>query len=243
MRIKEGSPSLVARYEEEDLDLRDENCTACPLTVELIKHEKYTWAFCWVGDREYYQNCGAALTITTASLLGDLISRRFWVHPDEFDESNPRQRQDLIKNWMSECDDHELCKASLPCTRNAQLPTRVLDLTGSIDQPQSGDDIVVKLRETNKDETGTYTALSYCWGSDSKLNFKTTHTTLEEYKPRIPFFSLPLTHREAILTTMHLGIRYIWIDSLCIIRDISPPIARYQSTSSSPRRREVPTLA
>lgn len=152
-------------------------------------------------------------------MTGDLASRRFWIHPDEFDESNPRQRQDLIKNWMSECDDHEICKASLPVTRTAPLPTRVLDLTGSSDLPISGDDIVVKLRETQRGEIGTYTALSYCWGSDSKLNFMMTHATLEAYKARIPFFSLPLTHREAILTTLHLGIRYIWIDSLCIIQD------------------------
>ncbi|KAJ4007419.1 hypothetical protein NW752_007601 [Fusarium irregulare] len=219
MSIKNGSPSLVARYEEEDLALRDDNSTSCPLTVELIQHEKFTRAFCWVGDRDLYRNCGAALTITTPARLGDLTSRRFWIHPDEFDESNPRQRQDLIKNWMNECDDHDICKASLPNTRTAALPTRVLDLTGSSDLPMSGDDIVVKLRETNEDEVGTYTTLSYCWGSDSKQNFMTTHATLDEYKKRIPFFSLPLTHREAILTTLHLGIRYIWIDSLCIIQD------------------------
>jgi len=73
MSIKTGSASLVARYEEEDLDLRDENSTACPLTVELIKHEKFTRAFCWVGDRGYYRNSGAALTITTPSRLGKTL--------------------------------------------------------------------------------------------------------------------------------------------------------------------------
>lgn len=70
MSIKEGSPSLVARYEEEDLALRDENRTSCPLTVELIQHERFTRAFCWVGDRDLYRNCGAALTITTPGRLG-----------------------------------------------------------------------------------------------------------------------------------------------------------------------------
>lgn len=83
----------------------------------------------------------------------------------------------------------------------------------------SGDDIVIKLRETQKYETGTYTALSYCWGSDAEQNFMMTCATLGNHKSGIPFFSLPLTHREAILTTLHLGIRYIWIDSICIIQD------------------------
>ncbi|KAM0364971.1 hypothetical protein ACHAPK_010148 [Fusarium culmorum] len=120
---------------------------------------------------------------------------------------------------MSECDDHEICKISLPSTRNAPLPTRVLDLTGSKDLPEDGNDIIIKLRETNKDETGLYNALSYCWGRDTKLHFKTTHETMEAHKEGIDFFSLPLVHREAILTTLYLGIRYIWIDSLCIIQD------------------------
>ena len=120
---------------------------------------------------------------------------------------------------MNECDNHEICKVSLPNTRTAPLPTRVLDLTGSSDLPMSEDDIVIKLREAQRDEIGAYTALSYSWGSGAEQSFMTTHATLEKYEAGIPFFSLPLTHREAILTTLHLGIRFVWIDSLCIIQD------------------------
>ncbi|KAL3608810.1 hypothetical protein FPOAC2_03821 [Fusarium poae] len=214
--IPKGSPSLLARFQANDPDLIDENSTACSVTVELTKYEKYTRAICWVGDRQLYLNCGAPLTISTPSRLGDLASRRFWA---KHDSEDPHKRQDLIKSWMSECDDHEICQVSLPSTRNAPLPTRVLDLTGSPDLPESVDDIKIKLRETNKDETGLYTALSYCWGRDTDLHFKTTQTTLEAHKAGIAWSSLPLVHREAILTALYLGIRYIWIDSLCIIQD------------------------
>ncbi|RGP58776.1 hypothetical protein FSPOR_11796 [Fusarium sporotrichioides] len=215
--ITKGSPSLVARFEENDPALVDENSTACPVTVELTKREKFTRAICWVGNRELYMNAGAPVVISTPSRLGDLASRRFWANHDG--EVDPHKRQNIIKTWMSECDDHEICKTSLPATRNTPLPTRVLDLTGSLDIPNSREDIVVKLRETKKYELGIYTALSYCWGRDTSLHFKTTHETLESHKEGIDFFSLPLVHREAILTTLYLGIRYIWIDSLCIIQD------------------------
>ncbi|KAM0297128.1 hypothetical protein ACHAPM_009997 [Fusarium culmorum] len=215
--ITKGSPTLVARFRANDPDLVDENSTACPVTVVLTKNEKFTRAIGWVGDRDLYMNCGLPLTISTPSRLGDLASRRFWVNHES--KVDPHKRQELIKTWMSECDDHEICKTSLPSTRNAPLPTRVLDLTGSKDLPEDGNDIIIKLRETNKDETGLYNALSYCWGRDTKLHFKTTHETMEAHKEGIDFFSLPLVHREAILTTLYLGIRYIWIDSLCIIQD------------------------
>ncbi|KAF4449872.1 tol [Fusarium albosuccineum] len=46
-----------------------------------------------------------------------------------------------------------------------------------------------------------------------------THETLEDHKQGISFVSLPLTQREAILATIYLGIRYLWIDSLCVIQD------------------------
>ncbi|KAF0641453.1 hypothetical protein FPSE5266_12201 [Fusarium pseudograminearum] len=215
--ITKGSPTLVARFRTNDPDLVDENSTACPVTVVLTKNKKFTRAVGWVGNRDLYMNCGLPLTISTPSRLGDLASRRFWAKHES--KVNPHKRQELIKTWMSECDDHEICKKSLPSTRNAPLPTRVLDLTGSKDLPEDGNDIIIKLRETNKDETGLYNALSYCWGRDTKLHFRTTHETMKAHKEGIDFFSLPLVHREAILTTLYLGIRYIWIDSLCIIQD------------------------
>jgi hypothetical protein len=38
-------------------------------------------------------------------------------------------------------------------------------------------------------------------------------------KERIPLDELPKTFQEAVVTARHLGIRYVWIDSLRIIQD------------------------
>jgi hypothetical protein len=62
-----------------------------------------------------------------------------------------------------------------------------------------------------------YAALSYCWGS--AVPFTTTTATLAQRKERILFASLPVVFQEAILVVRTLGIRYLWIDALCIIQD------------------------
>jgi hypothetical protein len=43
--------------------------------------------------------------------------------------------------------------------------------------------------------------------------------TLEANLESTPFEPLPLTFRDAISFTRMLGLRYLWIDSLCIIQD------------------------
>lgn len=149
---------------------------------------------------------------------GELASRRFWVRMTEINDPSPHDRLKMLKTWVEECSHHETC-SRLPGTRGTRLPTRVLDLSGSPDIASDSDDIKIRLRETSEGEVGRYTTLSYCWGSDPEHHFKTTRGTLGEYAGGIDFFTLPLTQREAILATLYLGIRYIWIDSICIIQD------------------------
>lgn len=47
----------------------------------------------------------------------------------------------------------------------------------------------------------------------------TTTSTLEEHYTGIKFTTLPKSFQDAVSITFHLGIQYIWIDSLCIIQD------------------------
>ena len=66
-------------------------------------------------------------------------------------------------------------------------------------------------------ESARYVALSYCWGKDTPLS--TTNSTLEDRKRSIAFESLPKTYQDAVIITRKLGVRYLWIDSLCILQD------------------------
>ncbi|EAA35399.3 HET-domain-containing protein [Neurospora crassa] len=60
-------------------------------------------------------------------------------------------------------------------------------------------------------------ALSYVWGGDVPL--KTTKATQFIHKERIPIDNLPQTMKDAVDVCRGIGIRYLWIDALCIIQD------------------------
>ena len=63
----------------------------------------------------------------------------------------------------------------------------------------------------------TYVTLSHCWGD--ALTARLLKELVKEYSLTIPWESLNLTFQEAIVTSLKLGIHYIWIDALCIIQD------------------------
>ena len=62
-----------------------------------------------------------------------------------------------------------------------------------------------------------YTALSHCWGSSALL--RTTESNIDAHKEEIPRTVLSKTFQDAITTTQELAIRYLWIDSTCILQD------------------------
>jgi hypothetical protein len=77
----------------------------------------------------------------------------------------------------------------------------------------------VRLIETGGMTTAKYCALSHCWGPVDKQPLRTTRTTCPCHLHGIPLHQLPKTFKESILLTRSLNIKYIWIDSLCIIQD------------------------
>lgn len=48
---------------------------------------------------------------------------------------------------------------------------------------------------------------------------QTTSANIAERKRGIPFSEIPKTFQEASSLARHLGIRYLWVDSLCIVQD------------------------
>ena len=93
------------------------------------------------------------------------------------------------------------------------LPTRVLDIGN---EKSAGG---MRLHCSQEGETGRYLALSHLWGKDRPLC--TTSSTLERFQKRIEFQELPKTFQDAVTVTRQLGIRFLWIDSLCIVQDDS----------------------
>jgi hypothetical protein len=86
------------------------------------------------------------------------------------------------------------------------LPTRVIDV--GIKLPR------LVIAESGK---GWWVALSHRWGHKEFL--KTTKANFVELQKGIALSSLPASFQDAVAVTRYLGVRYLWIDSLCIIQD------------------------
>ncbi|KFY47627.1 hypothetical protein V496_10526 [Pseudogymnoascus sp. VKM F-4515 (FW-2607)] len=126
--------------------------------------------------------------------------------PPTFESAVP-----LIQNWIRRCDlDHSCFKHSLGTP--TELPTRVIDVGDSCHDPYL---------YITQGETGRFAALSHCWGPP-QMSFKrltTTQANLLEHCEGIALDKFPRTFRDAINISRDLGLRYIWIDTLCIIQD------------------------
>ena len=64
---------------------------------------------------------------------------------------------------------------------------------------------------------GPYLTLSHRWGSAKLL--KLTSANLEEMRREIPMSQLSKTFKDAIVVARTFGVKYLWIDSLCILQD------------------------
>lgn len=114
------------------------------------------------------------------------------------------QRKSLVRGFLEECiTKHPTCSY-----KDSLLPSRVIDVGSSTIDPRLHISI---------DEIGRYITLSHCWGGSCPIT--TTIATLESRTMGIPLVALPKTFRDAILITRDLGVRYLWIDALCILQD------------------------
>ncbi|KAF2763329.1 HET-domain-containing protein [Pseudovirgaria hyperparasitica] len=113
--------------------------------------------------------------------------------------------QDLVGGWMSKCvNEHTTCHRPV-----SSLPTRVIDVGKT-----SEDKVSLHI---SSGCMGQYAALSHCWGTHMPL--QTTRKNLEEHCSSIAMTRLPQTFRDSVELCRMLNIRFLWIDSLCIIQD------------------------
>lgn len=113
----------------------------------------------------------------------------------------------VAAEWLDSClNDHEKC--GMQADTEKPLPSRVIDV---------GDDNTPPKLITTGGKLGIWIALSYCWGGDSV--FIHNDSTVADLKAGIPLEKYPRTLRDAITITRALGLKYIWIDALCIKQD------------------------
>jgi hypothetical protein len=115
-----------------------------------------------------------------------------------------------IKVWIEKCDNGHECMSSKRKNQPYKpfRPTRLIEV-----EPDNSN--TVKLDCSSK--PAKYAALSYCWGMS--VQSTTTKSNLSARQQGLVISQLPRTLQDAIAMTRALGLRYIWIDALCIVQD------------------------
>ncbi|KAF2761058.1 HET-domain-containing protein [Pseudovirgaria hyperparasitica] len=124
------------------------------------------------------------------------------------DRTDSEQSWTQANDWLKDCiANHPKCR-QLKDT-DTFMPTRLL----RIDCPERSN---IKLVKTAKHKIKEpYATLSHCWGLKSFINL-TPQNKKWLIETGVSWDRLPLNFKHAIQVARKLGLRYIWIDSLCI---------------------------
>lgn len=119
----------------------------------------------------------------------------------------------LARKWLNECrHEHPSCAVS----EVVRLPTRVIDV--ALESGRSANSSFLFITSSDEQVGDVrYAALSYCWGGPQSSIL--TSRNIDGKQRDICFDKLGKTIQDAIEVTRRLGIRYLWVDSQCIIQD------------------------
>ncbi|KAI0513004.1 heterokaryon incompatibility protein-domain-containing protein [Xylaria bambusicola] len=145
----------------------------------------------------------------------DLIKQFLPRIPPAADRGWNNQTLEVVKKWMRCCrKEHPNCQA-LNAWRTAGLdfqPKRLVDI-GS----DSGRTWRLVLTGNDNIFRSPYVTISHRWSQNQQ--FKLISETIEAYTADQPVSDLPRIFQDAVQVVKSLGIRYLWVDCLCIIQD------------------------
>jgi len=105
------------------------------------------------------------------------------------------------------------------------MPSTVLEI-----MKEGENEYSIRLHE-NTCQKEPYAALSYIWGKPQ--TYRLLMSNIDEFKNRINSKDLPLTIMDAVKCAHELGLRYLWVDGLCIIQDSQEDKAKEIGRKSS----------
>ena len=131
--------------------------------------------------------------------------------------------------WLRDCTKHDCC----PMQNPEPLPSRVIDVASDSD----GD--IVSLVD-GRGHFNYYAALSYPWGG--RQVGQTTGRNLPVRQHAMDMKSLSSSVQDAIWVTRRLGLRYLWVDAICILQDSEEDKVRELKSMAAIYRQAYVTL-
>jgi len=114
----------------------------------------------------------------------------------------------IANKWLQDCQEtHPSCRSRA----EDWLPTRLIDVD-TMETP-----ILRLVSSTPLDPRALYIALSHRWGANQTFILRSRNVAT--YQEAIPMSDVSATVRDAARVTRALGIRYLWVDCMCIIQD------------------------
>ncbi|KAH7310136.1 heterokaryon incompatibility protein-domain-containing protein [Rhexocercosporidium sp. MPI-PUGE-AT-0058] len=211
-----------------------QNCTICTFVLNLLriapehvlsenKSGGAEFRLVWEDNLARFKSIGvssfnAPTNIRRAPLYLDHIED-FEGEPFEYvaaESTGAASCLALAAQWLKGCvEDHAACR-EVPGPSN-WLPSRLIDV-GPCDGSQPPRLVLRReIHTVTTDACPPYFALSHRWGQSRVLKLLTSN--IELLRQGLPDEELPGTFRDAIRVTRVFGVRYLWIDSLCIVQD------------------------
>lgn len=122
-----------------------------------------------------------------------------------------------MHSWIRDCEsNHELCANRGDI--GSWYPTRLIDLELPDERSENVETLRAKLVRGDDVPLGTrYITLSHRWNDANQL--KLTKELLDRWLQALPTDELSPIFRDFVIVARRLGIRHVWIDSICIIQD------------------------
>ncbi|KAK1489433.1 hypothetical protein CCUS01_03481 [Colletotrichum cuscutae] len=126
----------------------------------------------------------------------------------------------LAQKFLTDCLTSHDCSMQ---NEDGWAPTRLIDLG------ESPSDVAKLVHSQSLQRPVQWMTLSHCWGLKQPCTL--LETNIKQFMIGIPHTELSKTFFDAFIIARRLGVRYLWIDSICIIQ-----------RSEDDWRREAPTM-
>jgi hypothetical protein len=124
------------------------------------------------------------------------------------EDTGSQQTWSHVLRWLKDCSNLHGADCNHRIDKD-WVPTRLLYLDN---------DGSIRLQTNFSVVSVRYITLSHCWGKANASQPKLTSGNIESLKRNIDINSLSKTFQDAIEITRRLEVRFLWIDSLCIIQ-------------------------
>ena len=147
--------------------------------------------------------------------------------------NNSKAHAQLMQFWLRECQ-----QKHPNCSNDQQdfMPTRLVHIVRKTEHS-----LMVNLSQHHPPGT-PYCALSYCWGPRKDL-FYLKEDIVEDCEQAFPWDQIPKTLQHAMIIADVIGFSYMWVDSLCIMKDSRTDWLRESAMMSSIYHNATCTIA